>query len=163
MDTTLELFSTAIIILSTTMSCLLSQKTKTSPKLFGSERVQKVFNLVTYKYHSLRDYIYMILCFKIMDLYSIQVLTRHDTCECLLCKVVKQSNKHYSHYHIAVSMRKHFSIWYWIHNYSKDPMLKDFLPCLQDHLLAYMLRLAYNNDEQDFTNKDHDNITIINN
>ena len=41
---------------------------------FGSEKLQKVFNLVTYKYHALGDYVRTILRFGTTDSISTQVV-----------------------------------------------------------------------------------------
>ncbi|ETW75354.1 hypothetical protein HETIRDRAFT_430757 [Heterobasidion irregulare TC 32-1] len=161
---------------------------------FALEKLRKILNLVTYKYHALSDYIGMILRFETTDSYSTQVgelahkvvkcrydctnknnfvpqLARHDARECLLHKVAKQSDEHRrrelvrtrrqkckwperlplsdptAHYHIAISIRKHLNVRSWIHDHPGDPVLKEFLPRLKDHLLAHMLGLAYNGDK----------------
>ncbi|KAG2074335.1 hypothetical protein BDR04DRAFT_1008383 [Suillus decipiens] len=37
---------------------------------------------------------------------------------------------------------------------------QNFIPCLKDHFLAQLHGLAYNGDEYNFSNEDHDSVII---
>ncbi|ETW76921.1 hypothetical protein HETIRDRAFT_422272 [Heterobasidion irregulare TC 32-1] len=193
--TSLGFFATATLMLGATIRCKAAMIKKglklgknISATTFTSEKLCKIFNLVTYKYHALGDYIGMILCFRTTDLYSMQVgklahkvvkyyhnhtkknnFWSDEHHRCKLAHAHRQKHKwperlplsnSTTHYHIPILTRKHLNAWSWIHNHPRDPALKEFLLCLKDHLLACVLGLAYDGDKHELSDKDCDNITI---
>ncbi|KIJ58068.1 hypothetical protein HYDPIDRAFT_103322 [Hydnomerulius pinastri MD-312] len=64
------------------------------------------------------------------------------------------------HYHIAQSSRKSYDLTAWLGERRGDSAFEDFLPRLEDHLLARVRGLAYDGDEHSFSDEDRDCINI---
>ncbi|KIJ60801.1 hypothetical protein HYDPIDRAFT_58430, partial [Hydnomerulius pinastri MD-312] len=67
------------------------------------------------------------------------------------------------HYHIAKSARQNENLTVWLGKRKDDPAVHDFIPRLKDHLLARLRGLAYDGDEQNFSDEDRDCVVIRDN
>ncbi|KAG2335619.1 hypothetical protein BDR05DRAFT_854067, partial [Suillus weaverae] len=68
-----------------------------------------------------------------------------------------------THYHIAKSACMTYDLTGWLGELGDDPAVKNFLPCLKDHLYACVRGLAYEGDEHDFTDAEWNSVLITDN
>ncbi|KAG0691970.1 hypothetical protein DFH29DRAFT_818506 [Suillus ampliporus] len=87
-----------------------------------------------------------------------------------------------AHYHMSSEVRHYLSLSQWSRKYAGNPAfivstaadfnlhftkklilyIQDFLPRLQDHILAQLLGRNYDGDESSFSSAEHSRLTFIN-
>ncbi|KAG2037989.1 hypothetical protein BDR03DRAFT_862933, partial [Suillus americanus] len=153
----------------------------------------KSFNLFTYKFHALGDYVQSIRAFGTTDLYTTQL---GEVAHCLIKKfyrmtnrqdVLKQLAKHERrhtrlrwqqqdleieepietmpelHHHLLDSWVNVINLATLLHDHSSDPALKDFVPKLKNHILSHVLGFEYDGDERQFSDSERNELHFLDN
>ncbi|KAG2072207.1 hypothetical protein BDR04DRAFT_1127720 [Suillus decipiens] len=103
---------------------------------------KKSFNIQTYKFHALGDYVASIHLFGTMDSYSTKLgelelcmLKGRYRCTDKRAFVHEMASDPQLHHHISQSERMFDELGQYLCNHFGDPAIKDFLPQLKEHIL----------------------------
>ncbi|KAG0701627.1 hypothetical protein DFH29DRAFT_1000035 [Suillus ampliporus] len=153
----------------------LARGTQDSAKhqLQGRSKHRK-FNLQTYKLHALGDYVSTIKQFGTTDNFSTLLgelehrrqVMEVDAADTPFLRFEVSEQLPYTdpqaHYHMSSEVRHYLSLSQWSRKYAGDPAFVDFLPQLQDHILARLLGRNYDGDESSFSSAERSRLTFIN-
>ncbi|KAG2049932.1 hypothetical protein BDR06DRAFT_984188 [Suillus hirtellus] len=119
-----------------------------SPESTGART--KRFNLNTYKFHAMGDYLRTIKCFGTTDSFTTQIgELAHRALKAFYPLTIADPPSSNKHHDIAT---KH----------ENDPALKNFIPKLKDHVLYRLCKLDINYCDYTFTPEEHNSVIIPN-
>ncbi|KAG2032650.1 hypothetical protein BDR03DRAFT_935890 [Suillus americanus] len=122
----------------------------------GSRKVKK-FNMNTYKYHAMGDYLRSIRLFGTIDSFTSQIV-----CDSLNVPVELPEFKNH-HYIPKLNCNNPIHIFTFLHEHGDDPAVVAFIPKLKDHILYRLRQLDVSHCDHTFTDDEHNSVIISDN
>ncbi|KAG2055212.1 hypothetical protein BDR06DRAFT_982073 [Suillus hirtellus] len=153
----------------------------------------KIFNLSTYKFHTMGDYLQTIKLFSTTDSFTTQIgklahralkafypltskvdtlaqLAKHEHRPAGISSSNQQSpadthapSLSNDHHFITINGNNPVSLFTFLQEHNSDPATKDFIPKLKDHLLYRLKKLDVTHCDRTFTDEEQNSLIIPNN